>query len=203
MGPAITTPPTVALQSNAPVRASSARKYPSRPPANSTSEAVVRMPLSVTLGILSSHFRSPVKGSRARMAPYPVSDRKWFSSSPLQARGFSRYPDGSRAAVKSAGPVHLHERSAKEKLSGDPVQNVKEPVPVRPHHDSPWLCDSVRARPLEVGQHRDLHRVVVHLIVRRELIVPGQLPRVCVQRDHRLAIQIVAVPVVAVPVRSW
>jgi len=44
MGPDWTAAPTAAFQSSSPVRASRAKKYPSRPPLNSKSEAVVRMP---------------------------------------------------------------------------------------------------------------------------------------------------------------
>ena len=43
---------------------------------NRRSEAVVRMPLSVTSVSLNSHFRSPVCGSMARMAPLPSSSRR-------------------------------------------------------------------------------------------------------------------------------
>ena len=45
--------------------ASNARKYPSRPPVNRTSDAVVRMPASVKSLILYSHFHLPVWGSKA------------------------------------------------------------------------------------------------------------------------------------------
>src|SRR5258708_18999904 len=71
MGPDATVPPTAVLHSSAPLRASNAKKYPSRPPLNSRSEAVVRMPPSVTSFILNSHFLSPVVASSARIAPYP------------------------------------------------------------------------------------------------------------------------------------
>src|SRR6266852_4943925 len=69
IGPEASTPPTATFHNRAPLRASTAKKYPSRPPLNSRSEAVVRMPASVTSAILNSHFVSPVFGSIARTAP--------------------------------------------------------------------------------------------------------------------------------------
>src|SRR5229473_1550688 len=71
IGPEASTPPTATFHNKAPLRASNAKKYPSRPPLKSRSEAVVRMPASVTSAILNSHFFSPVLGSKARTAPKP------------------------------------------------------------------------------------------------------------------------------------
>ena len=48
----------------------------------------------------------------------------------------------------------------------------------------------------------NLRRVPVELVVRRELIVPLQLARIGIERDHRAAVQVVARPSGAVPVRS-
>src|SRR6266853_5390249 len=73
IGPEASTPPTATFHNKAPLRASNAKKYPSRPPLNNRSEAVVRMPASVTSAILNSHFVSPVFGSIARTAPKPSS----------------------------------------------------------------------------------------------------------------------------------
>src|SRR5262249_39003048 len=70
-GPAETCPPTLPFHSCAPVRASSAKKYPSRPPANTRSDAVASTPLSVTSLILNCHFSSPVLASNAWIAPHP------------------------------------------------------------------------------------------------------------------------------------
>src|SRR5436190_787473 len=69
IGPAETWPPTFPFQSCSPVRASSAKKYPSRPPANTRSDAVDSTPLSVTSSILNSHLRCPDCGSKAWIAP--------------------------------------------------------------------------------------------------------------------------------------
>src|ERR1043165_7022572 len=65
-------PPRYVFHSTAPVRASSAWKYPSRPPVNSTSPAVVRMPASVTSYIGNFHFAWPDFGSIAITAPLPT-----------------------------------------------------------------------------------------------------------------------------------
>ena len=45
-----------------------------------------------------------------------------------------------------------------------------------------------------VDQHRDLHRVVVVDVVRRELVVPSKRARVGVERDHRGGVEVVARP---------
>src|SRR5713226_5463077 len=82
IGPEASTPPTATFHSRAPLRASRAKKYPSRPPLNSRSEAVVRMPASVTSAILNSHFFSPVLGSKARTAPNPSFSLRVFCCGP-------------------------------------------------------------------------------------------------------------------------
>src|SRR5262249_17663945 len=70
IGPEDIWPPRFAFHSSLPVRASSAWKYPSRPPVNNRSDAVVRMPLSLTSVMSNFHFCSPVLGSSAMMAPF-------------------------------------------------------------------------------------------------------------------------------------
>src|SRR6185436_4484262 len=64
--------PRFVFHSSDPVRASRAWKYPSRPPVNSRSDPVVKMPLSVTSVILNFHFSPPVAGSSAITAPWPA-----------------------------------------------------------------------------------------------------------------------------------
>ncbi|KAF0187433.1 MAG: hypothetical protein FD165_2913, partial [Gammaproteobacteria bacterium] len=54
--------------------------------------------------------------------------------------------------------------------------------------------------PRDVGQYRDLHRVVVVAVVRRELVVPFQLAGVGVERNDGLSVEIVAGTLVGVPV---
>ena len=55
-------------------------------------------------------------------------------------------------------------------------------------------------RPSHVGQHRDLHRIVVEIVVRRELVIPFQLAGIGIERDHGIAVEVVAGAVVAVPI---
>src|SRR5256885_1684451 len=72
MGPLLMDEPSWVFHSSSPVRAFSAWKNPSRPPVNSRSDPVVRMPLSVTSVILNFHFSRPVPGSSAMTAPWPA-----------------------------------------------------------------------------------------------------------------------------------
>ena len=65
IGPLSMAAPRFVFHSSDPVRASRAWKYPSRPPVNSRSEPVVRLPLSVTSVIVNFHFPRPVAGSSA------------------------------------------------------------------------------------------------------------------------------------------
>src|SRR6185295_19653296 len=87
MGPEFTCPPSDAFHNNSPVRAFSAKKYPSRPPLNSRSDAVVSTPAQVVSPILYSHLRSPFLGSKARKTPYPSSSVRTFGSSFKSAMG--------------------------------------------------------------------------------------------------------------------
>ncbi len=76
------------------------------------------------------------------------------------------------------------------------IEHVHHAVAVGPQHDLARL-----ALPLDVGEHRHLRRVVVQLVVRRELVVPLQLAGVGVERDDAVAVEVVAKPRRAVPVR--
>src|SRR5262245_11178140 len=69
IGPLTICAPRLAFHRSVPLRASIAWKYPSRPPVNSTSDAVVRMPLSLTSVMSNFHFWVPVSGSTAITAP--------------------------------------------------------------------------------------------------------------------------------------
>src|SRR5207302_473389 len=40
--------------------------------------------------------------------------------------------------------------------------------------------------------YRDVRRIPVHIVVRRELIMPPQLARVRIEGDHRIAVEIVS-----------
>src|SRR6266516_4666802 len=107
IGPDWTAAPTAAFQSSSPLRASRAKKYPSRPPLNSKSEAVVRMPASVTSAILNSHFISPVCGSTARTAPYPSSSFRKFGAGDQLKGIVDRFapPGKFRPSLYSAGAL--------------------------------------------------------------------------------------------------
>ena len=84
---------------------------------------------------------------------------------------------------------------AEQELAGHAVEHVHEAVAIGPEHRL-----GRRAAPIDVGEHGHLRRVVVHLVVRRELVVPLQLARVGVEREHAVAVEVVAEPVAAVPV---
>src|SRR4051812_29131561 len=77
MGAALTCPPRLVLHNSAPVRASSARKWPSRDPEKMRSEAVASRPLLLMFVNGNFHFVVPVRGSIADTAPVP------FDSVPL------------------------------------------------------------------------------------------------------------------------
>ena len=55
-------PPRLAFHSNSPVHASSAWKWPSRPPVNSRSDAVVNMPPSLTSNCRNFQAAPPERG---------------------------------------------------------------------------------------------------------------------------------------------
>src|SRR6185369_8488954 len=68
MGPADTEGPRLVSHNSLPSRASKATNWPSRPPPNSTFDAVVKIPPSVEgADNLKVHLRSPVLGSIAMM----------------------------------------------------------------------------------------------------------------------------------------
>ena len=94
---------------------------------------------------------------------------------------------GRPLSSRPLGPGHLHERLAEQELAVGAIEHVHEPVPVGPQHHL-----ARPALPLDVGEHRHLHRVVVELVVRRELEMPFQLTGVGVERDDRFAVQVVA-----------
>src|SRR5882672_669886 len=76
IGPAATDLPSIVCHSSLPLRASRATNCPSRPPANNTSEAVVRTPPSVDAAERrKSQALLPVFGSMARTAEYTSSPR--------------------------------------------------------------------------------------------------------------------------------
>ena len=92
-------------------------------------------------------------------------------------------------------PVHFDERLPEQELPVGAVEHVHHAVAIGPEHRF--------ARPaleLDVGEHRNLRRVVVELVVRRELEMPLELTGVGVERDDRFAVEVVAGAAIAVPV---
>ena len=96
-------------------------------------------------------------------------------------------PHGPALFVEPAQPVHLHERLALQELPGGAIQRVHDAVAIGPQHHL-----ARTALPLDIGQHRNLRGVPVHVVVRRELVIPLELSRVRVERHHRAGVQIVA-----------
>ena len=70
-------------------------------------------------------------------------------------------------------------------------------VAIRPQHHFGGL-----ALPVQVHQHRDLNRVVIVGVVRRELEMPLERAGVRVECDHRVGVQVVAGALIGVPVRT-
>ena len=138
-------------------------------------------------GLVAVRRRIPVGGALHRR-PHPHT---------FPRRGRLWDLDGSAVLVQPLGPRHLDEVLAVQEFARNAIQHVEEAVAVGPQHQLAWL-----ALPLSVHQHRNLHRVPVPLVVRRELEVPFQLARVGVERHHRVRVQVVAWAHVAIPVRS-
>ena len=67
-----------------------------------------------------------------------------------------------------------------QELAGRAIEHVHQAVAIRPQHHLARLPAE-----RDVGEHRHLRRVVVELVVRRELVMPLQLARIGVERDAR------------------
>ena len=93
-------------------------------------------------------------------------------------------------------PRRLDERLGDDQLSGDAIDRVEEPVPVREHHHL-----AVLAVDRQLAQDRHLRRVPVVHVVRRELVVPLQLAGVGIERHDRGGEQVVAFAIGAVVIR--
>ena len=138
--------------------------------------------------------RSRVVGRRH---PIRRSGRGWADKVALQRRLHARHADRPAGLRQAAGPVQLvDERYALEKLTGLAVKNVVETVAVGMHQKLSWT-----AFVGSVDQNRDLYRIPIMQIVRRELKIPFELAAVGVQRDNRLGIKVVSSSRLAVEVR--
>ena len=78
----------------------------------------------------------------------------------------------SRLHVDARGPVHPLVGVGRQQLAVGAVEHVEKAVAVELHHDLAHL-----ARRPHVGQDRFPGGVVVEHVVRRELVVPGDLAR--------------------------
>ena len=132
-------------------------------------------------------------GSRAERRRVPVGAALIARPRRLPRRLWRR--DRPPFVVEAARPVHLDERRAGEEAAVGAVEHVEEAVAIGPEHRL-----RRRAAPVEIGEDGDLHRVVVVGVVRRELEVPLQLPGIGVERDDRVGIEVVARPLIGVPV---
>ena len=115
----------------------------------------------------------------------------------LGRRLHSRHQDGPSVLVESLGPGLPGIGRAEQELAGLAVEHVEERVAVREEHQLALLAAERR-----VGQHRDLRRIPVVDVVRRELEVPLQLAGVGVEGHHRVGVEVVALPHRAVVVRA-
>ena len=75
------------------------------------------------------------------------------------------------------------------------IECVKEPVAVRNHDDFAKLATDG-----QIGLHRDVRRVPIVDIVRRELVVPLQLAGIGVKSHERTRVEIVSFAIVAIVV---
>ena len=73
------------------------------------------------------------------------------------------------------------------------IEHVEEAVAIGLDQQLAWL-----PLPGGVDQHRRLLRIPVVDVVRRELEIPAQLPGLRFEREHRVGVEIVALPLVAV-----
>ena len=95
------------------------------------------------------------------------------------------------------GPGRLDERPRTQQLAVGAVEGVEEAVAVGEEQRLPR-----HAVDGHVGQHRHLRRVPVVHVVRRELVVPLEHAGVGVERDDRVGVEVVALAVVAVEIRT-
>ena len=103
--------------------------------------------------------------------------------------------DRPAALVQPARPVHLDERLAEQEPAGRALEHVEVAVAVGPQHGL-----HVGAVPVQIGEHRHLHRIVVVGVVRRELEMPSEPAGVGVERDDRVGVEVVARPLRRIPV---
>ena len=103
---------------------------------------------------------------------------------------------GATLIVETLDPGLLHESLGEQELARAAVQQIIEPIAVGPGHHLALLSAK-----LAVEQDRDLGRVPVVGVVRRELIVPLELSGIGIDGEHGAGVKIVAGAEIAVVVR--
>ena len=100
--------------------------------------------------------------------------------------------------IKTGIPILLREGLSQQKLSRCPVEDVKESVSVGPKHHFPRFT-----LPLDIGEDRHLHGIVITFVMRHELVIPFQFPRIRIQCEHGIGIEIISRTRVPVPSGIW
>ena len=119
----------------------------------------------------------------SRRHPVRCSGRPRAHAIPFRSRRGVLSRHGSSACVLRVAPCHLRERAREHDLSIGAINQIKEPVAVRLH-------DQVLVALIDHDGH--LGGVVVMLIMLGELKIPFELSRVWIQRQQRIAVEIVA-----------
>ena len=140
------------------------------------------------------HIEQPGRGAERRRHPVRRSANG-------RARGhavFIRRVSGQelRAAVRTdaARPRQLlHERLRQQHLSVRAIEHIEETVAIRLQQQLSRLTLEHR-----VDEYRGLLRIPVPQVMRSELIVPSEFPRFGVEREDRVRVQVVALPLAAV-----
>ena len=105
--------------------------------------------------------------------------------------------DGPAFGIESAGPVHLHKGITGEELSVRAIEDIKEPVTIRPHHEL-----ARAAVPIRIDQNGDLRRIVIVRIVGRELKKPLELAGIGSESDDGIGVKVIAFALAGIPIGS-
>ena len=161
------------------------------PPANHLPGLVLLVPRVVDAGIIlpRRQVEQARRGAEGRRVPVRPALHSRIGQRAFGGGHSLCDLDGAAALVETRGPRLLDERIAQQEFAGAPIQHVEEAVAIAPQHRFARL-----ALPVQIGQHRDLHRVVIETVMRRELKVPFQFAGVGVERHHRIGVEVVAGP---------
>ena len=86
--------------------------------------------------------------------------------------------DRPTVLIQPESPILLDEVFAHQKFAGGAIQDVEEAVAIGPEHHFALL-----ALPVDIGEDRNLRRIPVVFIARRELEIPFQLSGVRIESD--------------------